>query len=206
MPGPTLAFGKHSSDEILRISQATNGNNCHCTCPECDLHPIARTKHVTRHFAHRPEAGFGTTGEMTALHSFARDMFLNGVRLELPAMSQDGHCFLGLTDVELTDVRTEERFDGYRPDVVFTASGKPRLMELAVTHMVPLLNAGLIRGQKSKLSRSTLNWIRPRAIFPVRLLKTTSDAKPLEVGFSTKDWKIIFTLSTTLMVFRHVAS
>lgn len=153
MPGPTLAFGKHSSGEILHISQATNGNNCHCTCPECDLPLIARTKHMTPHFAHRPEAGSGTagcgtTGQMTALHRFARDMFLNGGRVQLPAISQDGHCVLGPTEVELTDVRTEQRFDGYRPDVVFTASGKPHLMELAVTHTVPPLKAAAIRRQR----------------------------------------------------------
>ncbi|QTG17030.1 hypothetical protein G6M86_27440 (plasmid) [Agrobacterium tumefaciens] len=150
---PTLAFGKHSSGEILHISQATNGNNCHCTCPECDLPLIARTKHMTTHFAHRPEAGrgtagCGTTGQMTALHSFARDMFLNGGRVQLPAISQDGYCVLGPTEVELTDVRTEQRFDGYRPDDVFTASGKPLLMELVVTHTVPPLKAGLIRRQR----------------------------------------------------------
>lgn len=54
MPGPTLGFGKHSSGEILHISRAVNGNNCHCTCPECDLPLIARTNHMTPHFAHRP--------------------------------------------------------------------------------------------------------------------------------------------------------
>lgn len=153
MPGPTLAFGKHSSGEILHISRATNGNNCHCTCPECDLPLIARTNHMTPHFAHRPEAGSGTegcgtTGQMTALHTFARDLFLSGGRVQLPAISQDGHRVVGPTEVELTDVRTEQRFDGYQPDVLFTTSGKPLLMEIAVTHTVPPAKAGLIRRQR----------------------------------------------------------
>ncbi|EHS52049.1 hypothetical protein PDO_4915 [Rhizobium sp. PDO1-076] len=33
MRGLTLAFGRHSSGEILHISQAANGSNCFCTCP-----------------------------------------------------------------------------------------------------------------------------------------------------------------------------
>lgn len=153
MPGPTLAFGKHSSGEFLHISRAANGNNCHCTCPECDLPLIARTNHMTPHFAHRTAVGSGTkgcgtTGQMTALHTFARDLFLRGGRVQLPAISQDGHRVVGPMEVELTDVRTEQRFDGYQPDVIFSASGKPLLMEIAVTHTVPAAKAGLIRRQR----------------------------------------------------------
>ena len=153
MPGPTLAFGKHSSGEILHISKAANGIHCHCTCPKCDVPLIARTEHATPHFAHRPEAGSGTagcgtTGQMTALHTFARDLFLKGGRVRLPDLSQDGHRVAGLTEVDLTDVRTEQRFDGHQPDVVFTASGRPLLMEIAVTHPVLPSKAGLIRRQR----------------------------------------------------------
>lgn len=152
MPGPTLAFGKHSTGKILHISQAAKGNNCDCTCPECDAPLIGRTEHVTPHFAHRPETGSETegcakTGQMTALHTFARDLFLDGGSVQLPAISQGGHFVLGPTEVELTDVRTERRFDRYQPDVIFTASGRPLLMEIAVTHPVPRSKVGLIRRQ-----------------------------------------------------------
>ncbi|MDH7809440.1 MULTISPECIES: hypothetical protein [unclassified Rhizobium] len=153
MAGPTLAFGRHSSGEFLHISQAANGSSCCCTCPQCDLPLVARTEHVTPHFAHRSDAanataGCGTTGQMTALHTFARDLFLDGGRVQLPSVSQEGHCLLNPVEVELTDVRTEQRFDGYQPDVIFTALDRPLLMEIAVKHPVPFLKAGLIRRQR----------------------------------------------------------
>ncbi|WP_323572359.1 hypothetical protein [Rhizobium sp. 28DA2] len=85
---------------------------------------------------------------MTALHTFARDLFLDGGRVQLPSVSQEGHCLLNPVEVELTDVRTEQRFDGYQPDVIFTALDRPLLMEIAVKHPVPFLKAGLIRRQR----------------------------------------------------------
>ncbi|MGR9363633.1 hypothetical protein ACU8OO_34830 (plasmid) [Rhizobium leguminosarum] len=85
---------------------------------------------------------------MTALHSFARDLFLKGGHVQLPSVSQDGHCLLDPTEVELRDVRTEQRFEGYQPDVIFTAWDRPLLMEIAVTHPVPFSKASLIRRQR----------------------------------------------------------
>lgn len=83
MAGPTLAFGKHLSGEILHITEATPGGDCHCICPQCDLPLVAKKGHMTPHFAHHPDGGggtegCGTTGQMTALHTFARDLFLSG--------------------------------------------------------------------------------------------------------------------------------
>lgn len=148
MAGPTLAFGRHSSGEFLHICQAATGSSCCCTCPQCDLPLVARTEHVTTHFTHRSDAAnataaCGTTGQMTALHAFARDLFLDGGRVQLPSVSHEGHCLLNPVEVELTDVRTEQRFDGYRPDVIFTALDRPLLMEIAVTHPVPFFKGRL---------------------------------------------------------------
>lgn len=80
--------------------------------------------------------------------SFARDLFLGGGLVQLPSASRDGHHVLDAAEVELTGVRTEQRFDGYQPDVIGIASDRPLLIEIAVTHTVSPHKAALIRRQR----------------------------------------------------------
>lgn len=153
MAGPTLAFGKHSSGKILHISEAAPGGDCHCICPECDLPLVAKKGHVTPHFAHHPDGGggtegCGTTGQMTALHTFARDLFLSGGYVRLPSAARDGHRAVDPAEVELTDVRTEQRFEGHQPDVIGRATDGPLLIEIVVTNRVSDQKTALIRRQR----------------------------------------------------------
>ncbi|MBB5577831.1 MULTISPECIES: hypothetical protein [Rhizobium] len=149
-----LAFGSHPTRGLIHISQAERGSLCACTCPDCGRTLVAKKGKNAHHFAHNGdrEGGIdldcGGGGQMTALHQFARDIFLRRGAVTLPEAAIDGSIAIRSEEIAVVDARTELLMEGLQPDVHFSRSGRPCLIEIAVTHEIGAVKAAIIRRQK----------------------------------------------------------
>lgn len=140
-----VPFGKRPDGSIVHISEvstAENGLSCGCFCPECGEPLSARNKGKIRssHFAHRAACAC-SGGVETALHLFAKEVFLRHESFLVPSLTQHvgGRTAVVSREVDMpyVDVAIEQSMGSVKPDVFLKRPElPPMLVEIAVFHFV----------------------------------------------------------------------
>lgn len=136
-----LPFGLQG-DTLKHISEVERGLACDCVCPACKSPLLAKKGDLkTHHFAHHKSDTCEHAVE-TALHIAAKEVLMSEKHILLPevkvtfASYKKEWVIFPEQDIQFDDVRLEHRLDNIVPDVMIYTSGRPLMIEVAVTHFV----------------------------------------------------------------------
>lgn len=156
-----LAYGIREGHivHISEIEPAEKGEKCNCTCPVCNGILVAKLKddRRQRHFAHKASNNCDISyAQQTGLHLLAKEIIRENRRILVPGLDISRQEIVsGVTDVsvaaevdvnlpnfnnacpfEYDSVDIEKSYGDIIADAVILVSGKPCIIEVAVTHFV----------------------------------------------------------------------
>lgn len=141
----SITFARHADGRIVHVDEVANGLACHCTCPGCGEHLVA--KHgsaMAHHFAHESGADCVTARE-SALHIAAKAILERERRILVPELVASASAIdsAGKTHhvtrrlpsalITLDSVALEVPMGNTKPDIVAQVGPKSLIIEVAVT-------------------------------------------------------------------------
>nr|WP_157033879.1 competence protein CoiA family protein [Belnapia moabensis] len=136
--GVLLPYGEASDGRLVRATEVPAGLECGCSCPACGAPLVARRGEMrVAHFAHATDRTCASAQE-TMLHKLAKQLIADGAPLMLPEVVAEYGGRRRLVRPAVTirpeGAALEPGLDGLRPDILITVTGRPLLVEVAVTH------------------------------------------------------------------------
>ena len=153
-----LSFGIRDEHTVLisEIGDTERGEKCNCKCPYCGGILLAKLGDIKQHhFAHKGNLCDPVKAQETGLHKLAKEIIQENYSILVPELiikrdeiiPDDINAFVAakvkidLPDikavrVEYDSVEIEKQINDIIADTVIRIKGKPRIVEVAVTHKV----------------------------------------------------------------------
>jgi len=140
-----VSFGIRQNGSVVHVSELSRsterGLSCRCMCAACGDRLIARLGDVRQHHFAHAAVHECATGDESALHRFAKEVFLRHKSVVVPEhlvhVGDESAVVSESLVMPYIDVAIEKRIAAITPDAILEREGRPpMLIEIGVAHFV----------------------------------------------------------------------